>query len=238
MNNNAVNISLTRLREYERGHSRNYFVIFEIALFIIIVGLLMFTLGSGVNVYRNISDQRWNDEQSRTGLTLIANSVHITDTIDAVGVGVGPEGQALVLTELFSTGAYETRIYLHEGNIVEEYAMAGTPYTPERATPLVESDFFDFSYSNNLLTVNSAHGSEKIMLHSVRKSGTGTLLSEQRAAEASGSSSAESSVVEAEAASSTAAEAISDEASSADAAAGDAATPDSTSSTEEGDERG
>lgn len=173
MNSNAVNISLTRLREYERGHSRNYFVVFEIALFIMIIGLLMVTLGSGVNVYRNISDARFNDEQNRTGLTLIANSVHITDTIDAVGVGTGPEGQALVLTELFSTGAYETRIYLYQGNIVEEYAVAGTPYTPERATPLVESDTFSFTYANNLLSVNTAHGTEQIMLHSVRKAGTG-----------------------------------------------------------------
>ena len=176
MNGNAVQVSLTRLREYERGHSRNYFVLFEIALFIIIIGLLMVTLGAGVNVYRNISDQRWADEQNRTGLTLIANSVHITDSIDAVGVGVGPEGQALVLTERFSTGAYETRIYLYQGNVVEEYAMAGTPYTPERATPLVQSNSFAFSYADNLLTVNTERGSQQIMLHSVRKTGSSAAM--------------------------------------------------------------
>ena len=172
MNGNAVQVSLTRLREYERGHSRNYFVLFEIALFVIIIGLLMVTLSAGVNVYRNISEQRWADEQNRTGLTLIANSVHITDSIDAIGVGEGPEGQALVLTEVFSTGAYETRIYLYQGNVVEEYAVAGTPYTPERATPLVQSDTFTFSYAENLLTVNTERGSQQIMLHSVRKAGT------------------------------------------------------------------
>lgn len=173
MNGNAVHISLTRLREYERERKRNYFVIFEIILFVLIIGLLLFTLGAGVNVYRNISDRHWEDEQSRTGLTLIANSVHITDTIDAVGVGNGPEGQALVLTEIFTTGSYETRIYLYENNIVEEYALAGAPYAPTRATPLVESSTFSFSYAGGLLSVNTDHGVEQIMLHSVRKAGTG-----------------------------------------------------------------
>lgn len=186
----SVNISLTRLREYERGHARNYFVVFEIALFVLIIGMLMITLGAGVGVYRNISETRWADEQNRTGLTLIANSVHITDTIDAIGVGVGPEGQSLVLTELFSTGAYETRIYLYQGNIVEEYAVAGAPYTPERATPLVESDVFSFAYANNLLSVNTTHGTEEIMLHSVRKADTSTATEAPPAEEAGASSEA------------------------------------------------
>lgn len=200
MNSSGINISLTRLREYERGHARNYFVVFEIALFALIIGMLMITLGAGVGVYRNISETRWADEQNRTGLTLIANSVHITDTIDAIGVGAGPEGQSLVLTELFSTGAYETRIYLHQGNIVEEYAVAGSPYTPERATPLVESDVFSFSYANNLLSVNTTHGTEQIMLHSVRKAGTGNAATEELPAESTGAAPEAATAAEDEAA--------------------------------------
>ncbi|MBQ9068859.1 MAG: DUF4860 domain-containing protein [Eggerthellaceae bacterium] len=181
--NNAAALSLTRLREYEKATKKSSYAKFEILLFALIIGTLLLTLGMGVSVYRNISIQRWADEQNRTGLTLIANSVRITDSIDAVGVGAGPEGQALVLTERFDDGAYETRIYLHEGFIVEEYALAGAPYAPERATQLVESSTFTFSYANGLLTVRTDQGTQEIMLHSVRRSDPATAAATEEGAQ-------------------------------------------------------
>lgn len=161
-------ISLSSLRAYERGSSSHSYTKFELALFALLVALLMIALGVGASMYRSISEQRWADDQTRTGLALIANSVHITDTTDAIGVGAAPEGQALVLTERFADGAFETRIYLHDGNVVEEYARAGAPYTPERATQLVESNTFSFSYQGGLLSIHTDQGTQEILLHSVR----------------------------------------------------------------------
>lgn len=165
-------VSLNRLKQYEEPRRHNTAVIFEVLLFLVIVGLLLIALAAGVNVYKTISDQRQSDEQDRIGLTLIANSVRMTDAIDAVGVGAGPEGQALVLSEYLESGTYETRIYEYQGNIVEEYAVSGTAYTPGRATQLASSSTFSFSYSKGLLTVNTDQGSTQIALRSVREGGT------------------------------------------------------------------
>ncbi len=170
MSGAARNISLGSLRAYERGAYRSRSIPFEAILFALMIVLLLLALVIGAGVYRTISQTRWADEQSRTGLALIANSVHITDSIDAVGVGVGPEGQSLVLTETVGDSAFETRIYLFEGAVVEEYSPAGAPYAPSKATELVASSVFEFSYADQLLSVHTSQGTEHIMLHSVRRS--------------------------------------------------------------------
>lgn len=162
-------VSLNRLKQYEQPKKHNANIVFEVVLFIVIVALLLMALAAGVTTYKNISDQRQADEQSRVGLDLIASSVRMTDAIDAVGIGSGPEGQALVLSEYLKSGTYETRIYEYQGNIVEEYAAAGTAYTPGRATQLTSSSTFSFSYANGLLTVNTDSGSTRVALRSVRQ---------------------------------------------------------------------
>ena len=88
--------------------------------------------------------------------------------IDAVSVGAGPEGRSLVLTERLANGTYETRIYLYRGQVVEEYSVAGTPYTPDKATPVVATGTFDFTYSQGLLTIVTDEGRAEVALRSVR----------------------------------------------------------------------
>lgn len=176
--NRTAATSLAHLRAYERGQASDSYAKFQVVLFILIIVMLLITLGVGVSVYRSISEQRWADEQNRTGLTLLANSVHITDSVDAIGVGAAPQGQALVLTERFPEGSYETRIYLHDGNIVEEYAIAGAPYDPARATPVVDSNTFSFAYAGGLLSIHTDQGTQEVMLHSVRRTSSQTVHSE------------------------------------------------------------
>jgi hypothetical protein len=97
---------------------------------------------------------------------LLANSVHVADAADAVEVGEGPEGKALVLVERLDSGTYETRIYQYAGNIVQEYAIQGRDYTPDRAQVLTPSATFDFSLSDNLLTVSTDQGLFNVALRS------------------------------------------------------------------------
>ncbi len=163
-----MNISLTNLRKYEQPKKRKVSSIFQVLLFLVVIALLLATLVAGTHVYQVVSQQRQADNEQRVGVSLIANSVRMTDAIDSVGVGQGPEGQALVLTERLDTGNYETRIYEYQGNIVEEYAKAGTAYTPAKASQLAENEYFSFSYSDGLLTVNTDEGSANIALRSVR----------------------------------------------------------------------
>lgn len=86
---------------------------------------------------------------------------------DAVEVGEGPEGKALVLREtLDGTTSYETRIYAYRGKIVEEYVLAENAYMPEKAIAIFDSDTFDFSYDNGLITITTDDGTAAIALRS------------------------------------------------------------------------
>ena len=122
----------------------------------------------GTSAYRAANDVRSSSDNTRLGLSLIANSIRATDGTDAVGVADGPEGLALVLTEHLGNGDYETRLYAYQGAIVEEYTRAGTAFTPEKAREIVRSSTFDFTYTDGLLTVHTDQGSTSVALRSVR----------------------------------------------------------------------
>ncbi len=141
---------------------------FMAALFAVIIVFLLIALTTGITVYQALNNANTASRDSRMGLSLISNSIRMSDTTDAVGVGKGPEGNSLVLTETVDGKAYETRIYHFEGQIVQEYSLASAPYTPGKAREIIASQIFDFEYENGLLTVYTDQGSVSVALRSVR----------------------------------------------------------------------
>lgn len=139
---------------------------FTVVLFAFIVLFLLITLMVGMRVYSSVNDDRESTDEARLALSLIANNVRMNDTAAAVGVGKGPEGASLVLTEALESGTYETRIYSYQGKIVEEYSIASNAYTPEKAREVVASERFEFEYAQGLLTIYTDYGSIDVALHS------------------------------------------------------------------------
>ena len=111
-------------------------------------------------------------------------SFKLAESLPEIGIGIGfllrgsnivvrpvphvecgvPEGDALLLLEHLRSGTYETRIYLYQGHIVEEYAPEGKPYAPEKATQIMMSDNFSFDYEAGLLTITTDAGSTEVAL--------------------------------------------------------------------------
>ena len=142
--------------------------LFVTLLFAVILLFLLVALLAGMSAYRSANDVRSATDETRLGLALVANSIRMNDSTDAVGVADGPEGRALVLTEHLDGGDYETRIYAYRGSIVEEYTRADSAFAPERAREIVSSATFDFAYADGLLTVYTDQGSTSVALRSVR----------------------------------------------------------------------
>ena len=161
--------TLSRLRRYERASHTDVFAVLQAILFVVVMALLLAALAAGVTSYSRISETRASDNAMRIATSAVANSVRHADAIDAVRAGEGPEGPALVLVESGETGDYETRIYQYRGMLVEEYSLAGSPYTPARATQLVENNTFAFSYvpaeEGGMLEVTTDAGTSSIALH-------------------------------------------------------------------------
>ena len=128
---------------------------------------MLLALISGVLVYQSISDNTANANTAREGAGLICNAVHANDAEGAVAQGQGPEGKSLVILEKVGSDTYETRFYLSDGKLVQEYSIAGSPYTPENASVVTSTKSFDFSYSDGLLTVTTDQGTAKAALRSL-----------------------------------------------------------------------
>ncbi|MCI8425582.1 MAG: DUF4860 domain-containing protein [Adlercreutzia sp.] len=167
--------------------------IFTGILFALFVVTLLLAILAGTDVYRGLAREGRVADEARLSLTLLANDVRANDQVGAVGrawvtrdgvdltlaEGDGElgqaslagevegsllEGPALVLRETLPSGVYETRIYRYDGTIMEEYALADAAYDPEKATAIVKSSIFDFSYAGGLLTLVTDSGQVQVAL--------------------------------------------------------------------------
>lgn len=150
----------------ERGTAQGHF--FTVLLFAVFVISLLLCIVAGTEVYGNLRQMQVAAGNTRLGVNLISNTIHANDAVNAVAVGQGPEGRALVLVEDLESGVYETRIYLYQGQIVEEYSLQGSAYTPARATAIVASRSFDFSYTGGLLSVTCDEGTAEVAIRSLK----------------------------------------------------------------------
>lgn len=156
----------------ERGkESQSAGRLFTILLFVMFIGVLLLAFMAGTSVYKSLSVMDNTANEKRAALSLLANSVRGNDALKSVGVGEGPEGESLVLTEYFQSGTFETRIYLYKGEILQEYTLAGTDYMPSRAISIVPSKTFAFDYDpdNGLLSITTDQGTSKIALRTLRE---------------------------------------------------------------------
>ena len=88
-----------------------------LALFGLLLGCMLALSGFGAQVYRALTAAQARNNASRAALSYVSARLRAADTAGAVALGAGPEGPALLLRE----EGYETRIYLYEGCLVEEW---------------------------------------------------------------------------------------------------------------------
>ncbi len=167
----SIDVDYNAVTAYERSKisdskvrsSRVYTVILLAVFFVVMMG----GLAAGVSMYQSVANNQIDTNMARMQSGLLASNVRSNDTAGALGTGNGPEGRALVLTEKADDGSvYEMRIYLYEGKIVQEYAVAGAAYNPERAQTLLESSQFDFRLRGNLLSIYTDQGATNVAMRS------------------------------------------------------------------------
>ena len=155
------------LRDHREAASITSNRMFAAVLFGLFVIMLLLSFLVGINVYQALNTMAESESTQRLEQSFLANTIHTNDVYDAVLEAEGPEGKALVLRETVDgSGAYETRIYAFDGTIVQEYALESSPYAPEKAIALFDSDIFDFTYDDSLLTIQTDSGSVNVALRS------------------------------------------------------------------------
>ena len=140
--------------------------LFAMLLFAVLAIALFLALMAGTSVYQRIFGDDQSTADLRRGTSLIANTLRAVDAPNTVTSADGPEGPALVLVEHLATGTFEMRLYLHEGWIVQEYAVEGAEYNPDAATPVVESAMFSFNIQPEAVRVSCDSGQVTVALRS------------------------------------------------------------------------
>ncbi|HIW15673.1 MAG TPA: DUF4860 domain-containing protein [Firmicutes bacterium] len=148
----------------EPGQSTPFFAMALFAMMILcILGLILI----GAGLYGRVVQSQSQNETQRACLSYVVSRVAAADTAGAVSIEDGPEGDMLVLAEPGDDGTYETRIYVYDGFLCEEYGTADQPLNPEAAMKIGEDETFALCWlEGDLLQVTTSSGSAKMAVHS------------------------------------------------------------------------
>ncbi|MBR0404709.1 MAG: DUF4860 domain-containing protein [Eggerthellaceae bacterium] len=150
--------------EVHRAPSQLFMLVLMAVFFIALMG----GLAAGAGIYSAVVQTHSYTDDVHLQSGLLANTVHVNDSVYAVERGEGPEGPALVLVESLEYGTFETRVYQYKGTIFTEYAISGRDYNPTSATPLFRSDAFEFAFDGELLTMTTDKGTLEVALRSTQ----------------------------------------------------------------------
>lgn len=154
-------------RSSDKAHSFFIIVLFTL---ISLLSLLLVIFGS--SIYHAVEQSRTADNVERAGTAYLASRIAASDSVDALSRAQGPEGDMLVISEQVNGQILETRLYLYQGQLLEDYALSGTAINPHGATPIVSTEVFSFSYDDGLLSVRTSSGTQCAALRS-RQGGEG-----------------------------------------------------------------
>lgn len=140
--------------------------LFTLLLMAVFFIALMGGLAAGAGIYSSVEQVKTHTDDVHVQAGFLSNAVHVNDSVDAIERGEGPEGPSLVLVETIGKWTYETRLYRYDGVIYNEYAISGRAYNPSSATPLFESETFEFDFDGKLLTMTTDKGTLQVALRS------------------------------------------------------------------------
>lgn len=141
-----------------------YYTIGISALFL--AGFLMLVL-IGAGAYRNTVESQNGNADARALVSYLSTCVKAGDSEGAVTVRDSEYGPLLEIAA--GQSGYARRIYVHEGALVEDFARASRPLSPENAQILGKTAVWQITErENGLLEVKTDGGSVLIRLRSGR----------------------------------------------------------------------
>lgn len=137
-------------------------------LFGIFAVCVLMVLLTGADAYRRLTQRDQQSYLRRTCAQYIAARVRQADSIAGITVEPFGDGNALTLAE--GDGTYCTRVYCHEGWLMELYSSADADLEPRDGERLLEMEGLGLSLEDGLLTavISGADGSEDVLRLSLR----------------------------------------------------------------------
>lgn len=115
-----------------------------IILFVLIVLVTLAFVTMATRSYRGVVDSRNEANHSRATFSFVNTQLRSVASASLLTRRDGPQGPMLVMAD-GEGSAFETRIYLYDDALLEEYASTNTPINPDGATKVADLSSFDFS---------------------------------------------------------------------------------------------
>lgn len=115
------------------------------------VGIL-FVLLSGAQAYQRITERDRVSYDSRTCIQYLATKLRQADRPEAVSVAPFGSGDALLIVQQYGEDVYLTRVYCHDGWLMELFTVAEGSFSPEDGEKILPLAGLSLRQSGNLIT--------------------------------------------------------------------------------------
>ena len=119
-------------------------------LFGVFAACLLAVLLTGAGAYKRLNVRNEETYARRTCMQYVANRVHQAPRPADVAVELFGDGNALSVTD---GDGFVTRVYYHEGYLMELYSSASSVLSPQDGERIMEIGGFDLSLEDGMLTV-------------------------------------------------------------------------------------
>ena len=123
-----------------------------IVLALFAVGILSVLLG-GAGAYRRLTARDQQAYEDRTCSQYLATKLRQASCADAVEVLPFGDTDALRITQILEGEVYETRIYCHDGWLMELFSLAGGEFSPEDGEQILEAKGLKIQNQQGLYTL-------------------------------------------------------------------------------------
>ena len=138
---------------------------FSLALFVLMLGCVLVLAAFGAQVYRALTENQSRNNGVRASLSYVAARLRAADEDGAVSILPGPQGDALILADTGEETGYETRIYVFDGQLMEEYTACQSDFDPSMAQAVARTDTFVVEMESGLVSVTTDQGTVRVYLH-------------------------------------------------------------------------
>lgn len=138
--------------------------IVETMQWIVLIVILITMVLISVYGYRTSVNIQSKANTQRIELSYIGNKIRGADVKDVVSIRENEFGDVLVLTDVVGKDIYETKIYINEGKLYEEYAALGETPNPQNANIISNTKKFELSMEDGLIRVETDSGKTCVFL--------------------------------------------------------------------------
>ena len=117
---------------------------------------ILTVLLSGVGAYRDLAERDRQAYDSRTGCQFLATKVRQNPCAQVAQFG---DGDCLLLRETYDGVEYWTRVYCHDGWLMELFTLGGADFAPEDGEKILPARSLTLQQEKGLLQLTFVDGS-------------------------------------------------------------------------------